>query len=108
MTLEEFNDLYNKIMAEHSWKNNLSKRTFITKYINFSLDTRDGSIWSVTFHGGWRFDRKRWAKFIFTDVGTRESLYFREDQEKPLIEQLKEFFDDCDAYNRKKSKENNE
>ena len=58
MPIEEFLKLYEYLMENHSWKNMFEitceqeKRVRIFKYIRFSVDTRDGNVWCVTFSGG--------------------------------------------------------
>ena len=53
MTLEKLIELLNYIMENNSWKdlynNACEKCRPCPKYVDFSLDTRDGQIWKITF-----------------------------------------------------------
>lgn len=86
MPIEEFVELYKYLMENHSWKNmyeiicEQNKRARIFKYIRFSVDTRTGEVWCVTFSGGgdeghtFRLDDKedieRMHKFLNEDLST--------------------------------------
>lgn len=50
MTLQEFTELHEYIMKNHSWKDfyeNASAGRKLVKYVDFCVDTRKGDIWCV-------------------------------------------------------------
>lgn len=58
MNIDEFVALYKRLMKDYSWKrmyddfladDEKRKKGRKPKYIRFSIDTRDGEIWSITF-----------------------------------------------------------
>ena len=54
MNIKEFNELYKNIMDNHSWykrHETISARRKLIKYVECSIDTRDGSIWMVRLRG---------------------------------------------------------
>ncbi|MEK4139623.1 hypothetical protein NST48_01510 [Paenibacillus sp. FSL M7-0547] len=46
LTIEELSELLQYIEKHNSWKNNLKAQRLI-KYIDFSFDTRDCTVWKV-------------------------------------------------------------
>ena len=92
MNIKEFNDLYQYMMDNHSWKSCLTHRRFRFKYMNFDVDSRNGSIWRVAFRECHNYDRNKWDD-------NKGELWFRESNNKSLINKLEEFTADCEDYN---------
>ena len=98
MNIESFNKLYSYMMENHSLYGGLYHDGFTFKYMNVDIDSRDSSIWRVSFRECHNYNRVKWDN-------NKAELAFRELNDKSLAKQLEEFIIDCDEYNVEKTNE---
>ena len=90
MDIEQFVELYKVFMEKYSWKSmyedfmstdDKPKHRRRPKYIRFSVDTRDGEIWCVTFQKSPKED----ISFRLDDKGDVEAMFKWLDEEEEVL-----------------------
>lgn len=103
MTITEFNNVHTRILTQHSFQRNLQDSCFVPKYVDFSLDTRDGSIWSMTIRQNFgRFNEEFTAylheldKMGLINIQGNEEIFICEPKLFQIATDILNKADECD------------